>query len=240
MVTVRIGTANRGDHATKRTIRKIVRRFDVTCLTEMNDQEKTRAFFRTAKRYGIIEYLDHTNAKACPIVYDRSTVELLRTFCEPLLTTKEERNIGPGVGPNFALAKWALGGRFRHIASGLVFVVVSQHNVPSQYLTERGKAAKTFTRKLDGYFRNRRVPVFIGGDWNAKQNDDSMGIFRLSSKWDFSPSKATHGDRGIDYFVYHLGGPKRSEKWAAGAAHTFKIPGSDHRGYGFALNVDER
>jgi hypothetical protein len=127
-----------------------------------------------------------------PILKSRSHIE------KSMLTP---RYIGPGAGPDRNKWKWAIGD-ILGTPNGLSIGVVSTHLVASQQERLRLVAAQEHIKHLLTAFNARKIPFFIGGDFNCVPDDPQL-MPMYKAGWTNNHRAlgriATHGNRAIDY-----------------------------------------
>lgn len=226
-------TANRGDHADADAMLATLDRADWGCLQEMYDQPKTQ---RRIDRLPDWELLAG-KSRMSPLVYRPSVFELLDEIDLFLLPAKKRAG-------KHNMAKWATGGKFRHKPTGRLMVLLSAHNIQTQYLPVRREAARRHNQRLVDLLDHRKVSVLVGADWNAKRDGRSMTPFN-PGPWHTSLGIPTHGKnaprrgRAIDGFMFR----DRADKPGVlrlESTTTRKIHGSDHLAHYATFEIRSR
>lgn len=138
--------------------------------------------------------------RSTPLAY-APDVRLIKpiTFLLTPATVVESGGMRDLAGPDEVKAKYFVGGLFER--DGRRFISGSIHYPASQWHEGRERLARRATRRIVRRFYGRRIPVFVGADWNTTPEGESVARFRRSRAWHLiGGTKATHGKRAIDYF----------------------------------------
>lgn len=232
--TLDVLTLNRGDHATYDAIRKAITGHALIALQEMHDSQSILDRLE-ADGFGVWRG-NLEDAESNPVVWDPKLFTVHHRLSFPLLPA------GRRAG-KYNMAKTLNVVVGQHRASRRRVAFGSCHNIQSQYLPGRRKAAREFVRNMVDEASKFLCATIIGGDWNAQPDDYSLAPVRTTAGWGFDQARdelPTHGRRGIDGFAYTDRDAEPGVLRYVGNDPVY-VPGTDHRGNSarFQLTVKE-
>lgn len=137
----------------------------------------------------------------------------------------ERQYVGPGAGPDVMRTKWAIGGKFEHLATGRRFWIFAVHYVATQGKPRRRRVAIHMTNRLRLLDKRLRRAVWAVGDFNAKPSSPTVGGLRRAG-WRINHAAGrilrTHRRRTIDYIAWV------PRPWIQFLSHESHETGSDH------------
>lgn len=224
-------TLNRGDHSSYQALRQAIDGHAVAALQEMHS---VQPYLKKMEADGLGVWRGNLpDSFSDPVVWDPRQFKVHDMLSYPLLPAGRRAGLN-----NMAKSLNIVLGE--HIASGRRVAFGSAHNIQSQYLPGRGRAARAFSEHLLGAASRFRCAVIVGADWNANPSSKSLAPFRHDPHWDLDQLHnpvTTHGrswcpdgfafcDRDRDPGVLRF------------ASHrAINVPGTDHKGNSARFNL---
>lgn len=137
-----------------------------------------------------------------PLLYDPAAHQLVRAF---RILIAHAQDIGPGAGPDRLKAKWLIGGLFRDLQTGRLFLAFSVHYVATQGKPKRHQVALATSRRIAVAIARFTLPVFILGDFNTVPTSAVARVLRRAGlQFTQLAGKilGTHGRRAIDQIAW--------------------------------------
>jgi hypothetical protein len=227
-------TLNRGDHATYDALRKAIDGHALAALQEMHDQQKTLDRLENGG-FGVWRG-NREDSESNPVVWDPDLFTVRHMLSFPLLPAGRragKHNMAKTLNVVVGLHRASR----RRVAFG------SCHNIQTQFLPGRRKAAREFVWNVVDEASAFMCATIVGGDWNAKPDGHSLAPLRRAANWGYDQARdplPTHGRRGIDGFAYS---DRDHETGVLHYGHNepVTVPGTDHRGNSarFLLTIKE-
>lgn len=241
-------TLNRGDHAKSDAIARAITRSE--WAAQMDGELRGHALVALQEMHDSQRILDQLeddglgvwrgnleDSEASPVVWDPAQFDVRHTLSFHLLAA------GRRAG-KYNMAKTLNVVVGKHLASGRRIAFGSVHNIQTQYLPGRRRAAEQLVRNVvDKTSEHFRCVTIIGGDWNAKPDGPSLAPVRRARGWDYDQLHdpfGTHGRRPIDGFAFTDRDPDPGVLTYV-RHRPVDVRGTDHRGNSarFLLTVKE-
>jgi hypothetical protein len=171
-----------------------------------------------------------------PLLYDPAAHQLLRVF---RILIAHAQDVGPGAGPSRMKQKWLIGGLFRDLATGRLFLAFSVHYVATQGKPKRHQVALATSRRIAVAVARFTLAVFILGDFNTTPTSPVARILRragLAFTQLADKMLGTHGRRAIDQITW------TPRPWIDFVKQWVIVTHSDHKALGgeFLFKVRRR
>lgn len=221
---VRFGTWNFGP-GTLADLLGLMATFTILALQEAGDRAKDIA--EALLQTGWLEVTGPEPGQAStPLLYDPSAHALVR---EIRILVAEKQDVGPGAGPSVLKQKWLIGGLFRDLATGRLFVALSVHYVATQGKPKRHRVALAISRRIGVAITRFAFPVFVLGDFNTEPTSSVARVLRRAGlQFTQLAGKllGTHGRRAIDQVTW------TPQWWIEFVKQWVIVTHSDHKALG--------
>jgi len=199
--TLRLVTFNRGDHAHYDDLFKILTDVpgtnlpvDFAALCEMYNP-KLKPILKKLEDHGFqVYYGNLQGARGNPIVWNPERLKRQDVFCNRLLPAANRAG-------KYNMQKNLNGGRFLFKPAHRSIIGASQHAIQTSSQGSRHAAALHMNHEILQILNKRKIPTFVGGDFNTVPKDELLRPFR-EANWRCSQIVGkeldTFGNRAID------------------------------------------